>query len=89
VTRETFAWATWNYCGTLGGSVTSWGRTPRHNAAVGGDPRSLHLDWRAVDVVYDTMPPLDRAQDVARQLGLYVHREGDHDHVRPLDQVWV
>jgi hypothetical protein len=88
MTADVFAQRAREYCLALGGSVTSWGRSTHHNAAVGGDPRSLHLTWRAVDVVYDVTPALSDALAVAAPLGLYVHREGDHDHVRPLEDVW-
>jgi Peptidase M15 len=111
MTPEQFAGAVRQYCLALGGSVTSWGRTPARNAAVGGDRRSLHLAWKAADVTYDAhlvrhqlslararlgetwnpapMPALEEAAVIAARLGLYVHREGDHDHVRPLDEVWT
>lgn len=89
MTPAEFGDALRTYCETLGGSVTSWGRTVAHNAAVGGDPRSLHLAWRAADVVYDTRPPIERAQDVASMLGLKVYREGDHDHLRVADRAWA
>jgi Peptidase M15 len=69
------------YCMTLGGSVTSWGRTPAHNRAVGGVPNSRHLRWRAADVVYDEPVELHVANATAAAGGLLVLREGDHDHV--------
>ncbi|HEY2992685.1 MAG TPA: hypothetical protein VGM22_07735 [Methylomirabilota bacterium] len=108
---EEFAGAVRQFCIALNGSVTSWGRTPARNAAVGGDRRSLHQAWKAADVCYDAqlsleqltaarqrlgptwrpapMPTLEDAATIAARLGLYVHREGDHDHVRPLDEVWT
>jgi hypothetical protein len=63
-------------------SVTSWGRTPAHNFAVGGVPRSQHLAWLAVDVVYDKPFP-DKATrlEVAQLVGLRIFIEPDHDHL--------
>jgi hypothetical protein len=89
MTPVAFAALLIDYCQAMRGSVTSWGRTLAHNRAVGGDARSLHLTWRAADVVYDTMPDRAAAQDAARRRELYVHREGDHDHIRPAEDVWA
>lgn len=30
--------------------VNSWYRTPKFNASIGGDPKSIHLDGRAADI---------------------------------------
>jgi hypothetical protein len=70
-------------------TVTSWGRTVAHNAAVGGDEHSQHLLWLACDVV----PPGNstaagapdwRARMVASAIdaGLYAIDEVDHVHVQ-------
>lgn len=71
------------FCTAATGSVVSWGRTTHHNAVVGGVPGSAHRFWCGADVVYDVTPPLDEAQRAARQLGLALLREGDHDHLQP------
>jgi hypothetical protein len=81
MTPDDFASHVRTYCSRFGGSVTSWGRTAAHNAAVGGVWNSQHLLWLAVDVVYDTIPDITIATDAARQLGLVIYREGDHDHI--------
>jgi hypothetical protein len=81
---EAFARAVFDYCAATGGSVTSWGRTVSHNAAVGGVPTSLHLRWRAVDVVYDRTVELKLAVAVAAAFDLQVLREADHDHISPV-----
>jgi hypothetical protein len=67
-------------------SVTSWGRSAKHNAApdVAGHPDSWHRLWLGADVVLDS--PADE-KSFARQcarLGLRVLDEGDHFHVQPL-----
>lgn len=78
-----FAQAMLAYCAVFDGSVTSWIRTQRRNSAVGGMDLSYHMTGLAADVVYDDGPPqIERVQRLASQLGLYVHREHDHDHVR-------
>ena len=71
-----------------GMSATSWGRSPAHNAAVGGKDDSQHKDWTAVDVVWDpgTQPDLEVLRAAARPLGLEVDREVDHDHIEVLPQ---
>lgn len=71
------------YCMATGGSVTSYGRTLAHNAAVGGVSDSAHLIWTAADVVYDSGMAADPNRDaLARRLGLMLVHEGDHDHVQ-------
>lgn len=67
-------------------SVTSWGRTQKRNAAVGGVPNSLHLVDLAVDVVYDQPISYATASELAAHLGLRVIRETDHDHLQPLTE---
>jgi len=61
--------------------VTSWYRTPEHNADVGGAPRSQHLLGLGIDVV---VPEADRARalQVARFLGLVAIDEGNHIHIQ-------
>lgn len=76
-----FAVALARYRHLTGASVTSWGRTTRRNALVGGTPDSHHLTDTAADVVYDTYLPLRTAQELAADLGLFVFREVDHDHI--------
>lgn len=79
-----FATSLLAYCTATGGSVTSWGRTPIHNAKVGGVPTSYHLTWQAADVVYDAPIPITRRQIHAKHLGLELTPEDDHDHLEPL-----
>jgi hypothetical protein len=83
MTVALFAEAVRAYSGLTTASVTSWGRTTKRNALVGGRPRSKHLDWLAVDVVYDTKPGLVEANDLAARHGLRLIREGTHDHLQP------
>ena len=74
-----------------GMSVTSWGRSAKHNRELpGAVPDSQHLEWTAVDVVWDpgTQPELGTFQAAARAVGLKVERnahaapgERDHDHL--------
>jgi hypothetical protein len=66
-------------------SVTSWGRDPVHNHAVGGASNSKHLDDRAVDVVYPADVPITHRIDTARTLGLILRAESDHDHLEAPD----
>jgi len=89
VTADQFATALRKYCIATQASVTSYGRTQKHNRDVGGDPRSLHQVWKAADVVYDAQLSESERATVAGALGLYVHHESDHDHLRPLDEAWL
>lgn len=63
-------------------SVTSWGRSRKHNTAVGGDSNSRHLLFLAVDGVTDE--PVDRHLfiDNCARLGLRAIWEEDHWHVQ-------
>ena len=72
------------YCYATRASVSSYGRTAIHNAAVGGKANSNHLQWLGADVVYDA--PLVKADRdrIARRFGLEVIEESDHDHLEPL-----
>lgn len=87
MTLGEFAEAVAMYCLLHGGSITSWGRSTKHNADVGGVPGSPHRFWRGADVVYDD--PTSQADpqrlEYARRLGLKIVQEGDHDHLQPLD----
>jgi hypothetical protein len=68
-----------------GTTITSAERSPAHNAAVGGVPRSYHLTGQA----YDLVPPKgvsmgDYAAQVAQQFPtLKAINEGDHIHLQP------
>lgn len=77
------------YCLIFSGSVTSWMRSPEHNARVGGVPTSRHLDGLAVDIVYEGARPGAEADRELASRGLIRIVEGDHDHVmvprRPTD----
>jgi hypothetical protein len=63
-------------------SVTSWGRTVKHNKDVGGDKNSRHLLFCAVDCVLDSGE--DEALFLAdvKRLGLKFLPEGDHIHLQ-------
>lgn len=65
------------------GSVTSWGRSLKRNAAVGGDPFSGHLFWLGVDYVADDPRQLERARTYCRLVGLVLVVEKDHWHLEP------
>jgi len=77
-----FASALQGYCAATGASVTSWGRTRTHNAAVDGVKDSAHLLWTAADVVYEVGLPVDLLDKLAGRLGLMLIHEDDHDHVQ-------
>jgi hypothetical protein len=80
-----FAVAVAGYATRFPCSATSWGRTPEHNARVGGVKHSAHLSWVGCDVIYPITPPVADAVAHARSLGLRLIREGDHDHLQPFD----
>ena len=71
--------------GTFHGSVTSWLRSTKHNAAVGGKPGSLHLLGLAVDLIFDDPDEKAQAAHSFARAGLWTINEGDHLHV----QAWA
>lgn len=73
-----------DYCGKLGASVTSYGRTVQRNSKVGGVEASKHLVWQAADVVYDVMPSEELRRKTAEQLAIRLVIEADHDHLQTL-----
>ncbi len=65
-------------------SVTSWGRSPLHNAGLPGSVAdSQHLEWTAADLVWDpgTRPADGTLKAAAREVGIEVQHEADHDHI--------
>lgn len=60
-------------------TMTSWGRTIRKNAAVGGAARSQHLVWTAADFAGPDQAIVKRR---ALSVGLIAIDEGDHVHVQ-------
>jgi Peptidase M15 len=83
VSPADFADALRAYCYATDASVTSYGRTPARNRAVGGVATSYHLTFQAADVVYDRAPAAAERQQIARHLGLRLVLESDHDHLEP------
>ena len=63
-------------------SVTSWWRTNKHNASVGGNPLSQHLIGLAVDCVLDPGVSMSLFLRDAQILGLHGSVEGDHVHLQ-------
>lgn len=62
-------------------SVTNWYRSPQHNRAVGGAPRSQHQLGAGVDFVF----PRGLENEAVRRLraqGFTVFNEGDHIHAQ-------
>jgi hypothetical protein len=82
MTPDEFATALRVYCQALGGSITSWGRTVKHNAAVGGVPTSRHVAWCGADVVYDAPIDVGVRRAKAQALNLQLIVESDHDHLQ-------
>lgn len=67
-------------------SITSWIRSPEHNARVGGVPTSKHLTGLAVDAVLDSEDYEAFAED-ARSLGLKAIVYDDHVHLEKIDAI--
>jgi hypothetical protein len=70
-------------CYKHNGSVTSWGRTKKHNKDVGGVQNSYHMLWISCDVVLDTMEKSEEFEKDSASLGLLALLEGDHYHLQP------
>jgi uncharacterized protein YcbK (DUF882 family) len=84
VDYTTFCHAVGFLCQTLDASVTSWWRSPKRNAAVGGHANSLHKQGLGCDLVLDDMSSEKRTELVkmATDLGLRALDEGDHIHLQ-------
>ena len=96
MTLEQFCRAVYTVGKKYGGSVTSWGRSPQHSAAVGGSPTDPHTQWVGVDMVYDSGPNRGDATHpqyppkscpLCSEQGLKVLHEKGHDHYQPADLV--
>ncbi len=86
MTIAEFAEAVSRYGMLMGASVTSWGRTSKHNTEVGGVAYSAHRFWLGCDLVYDgPLLSMSERMETARRLGLRLIVEGDHDHLQPVD----
>ena len=64
-------------------SVTSWGRTVKHNEGVGGDTNSLHLLWLGMDVVLDLMEKNTEFEKDCAKLKIVAIHKSDHYHLQP------
>lgn len=71
-------------------SVTSWIRSPKRNASVGGSSTSQHLVGAAFDLVLDNMTEANKAvlAKYFEALGCWVLVEDDHVHVQVARQ-WL
>lgn len=70
-------------CAKHRGSVSSWGRTPKHNQDVGGVENSIHMLWLGCNVVLDEMSTNAKFEADAEFLGLKAIFESDHYHLQP------
>lgn len=70
-------------------SITSWGRSTKHNIDVGGVPGSQHEDFTACDAIFDSEPNLQEWTDALAAVGLHAIPEigaaqvaigAPHDH---------
>ena len=69
-------------CMKYSASVTSWVRTPKRNAAVGGHPKSAHQLALGMDLVPDDLEDLSSMQKDAKRLGLWALSESNHLHIQ-------
>ena len=58
------------------GSCISWGRSPEHNAKVGGHKDSLHMTWEAADLLFETEEEMKLACSRAKRQGLWWKKNG-------------
>jgi hypothetical protein len=82
----TFAARVFALCFKHRGSISSWGRTVKHNTDVGGVSNSHHLLWIGADVVLDLMEKNAEFENDAKEFGLKAILEGDHYHLQPLKE---
>ncbi len=71
-------------CFKHGGSVSSWGRTRKHNKDVGGEDDSTHMLWSGVDVVLDVMKKNSEFEADVKAVGLHWAFEIDHYHLQTI-----
>jgi len=92
MTRQEFSDSMASLCEKHGGSVTSWIRSKKHNAKVGGKSNSRHLTGFGMDVVLDAdedgiagndATAIKAFQEDAYSLGIFALDEGDHIHCQP------
>ena len=83
---EIFIMRVFALCFKHRGSVSSWGRTVKHNKNVGGADNSYHLLWLGCDVVLDDMIQNPSLEVDAGIFGLKAILEGDHYHLQPAKQ---
>ena len=62
------------YCTLTGGSVSSYGRNPLYNAAVGGVEQSGHVYWVGADVRYLWQLDPQAVDRVRRRFGMAWNR---------------
>lgn len=70
-------------------SVSSWGRTPKHNKEVGGVDDSWHLYWLGLDVILDENKKSPAFEKDCDKLGLRALWEGDHYHLQPKELTYI
>ena len=66
-------------------SVTSWGRTQKHNEEVKGVKDSHHLRWLGLDAVLDDNKKNLLFEKDCDRMGIRAIWEGDHYHLQPKD----
>ena len=64
-------------------SVSSWGRTVKHNKEVGGVDGSDHLLWLGLDAILEPMEKNVEFEKDCDRVGLVALFEIDHYHLRP------
>ena len=64
-------------------SVTSWFRSVKRNAKVGGHPNSKHLIGLGADIIPDNFTILSKFRSFAALHDISVLDEGDHWHLQP------
>lgn len=64
-------------------SSTSWIRSRKRNAAVGGGTSSYHLQGLAADVILDDPKDKGLLKALCTRVGLQMIDEGDHLHLEP------
>lgn len=65
-------------------SVTSWYRSVKRNAKVGGHPQSKHLVGLGLDIVLDDPKDKPTIIKMLNAFGLSALDEGDHLHIQPM-----